>query len=141
MDVLIQPLLEHCSSEKMNTWLGIFPLLFLFVVNTVSISLSVSATLNLALTYMETCRYTCANMPVLFTLNQTGIMSLPPHSAPATSFTFESSFLLHLFIFFYFFISVFFTLLYDSVFSAHTVRLSPCLFLCCLSLHGSSIKI
>lgn len=23
LDVLIQPLLEHCSSEKMNTWLGI----------------------------------------------------------------------------------------------------------------------
>ena len=22
LDVLIQPLLEHCSSEKMNTWLG-----------------------------------------------------------------------------------------------------------------------
>ncbi|KTF94025.1 hypothetical protein cypCar_00048317, partial [Cyprinus carpio] len=23
LDVLIQPLLEHCSSEKMNTWLGV----------------------------------------------------------------------------------------------------------------------
>lgn len=22
LDVLIQPLLEHCNSEKMNTWLG-----------------------------------------------------------------------------------------------------------------------
>lgn len=22
LDVLIEPLLEHCSSEKMNTWLG-----------------------------------------------------------------------------------------------------------------------
>uniref|UniRef100_A0AAQ5WZX6 Gamma-aminobutyric acid type B receptor subunit 1 n=1 Tax=Amphiprion ocellaris TaxID=80972 RepID=A0AAQ5WZX6_AMPOC len=28
LDVLIQPLLEHCSSEKMNTWLGICPLFF-----------------------------------------------------------------------------------------------------------------
>uniref|UniRef100_A0A8C7JDA9 Gamma-aminobutyric acid type B receptor subunit 1 n=1 Tax=Oncorhynchus kisutch TaxID=8019 RepID=A0A8C7JDA9_ONCKI len=26
LDVLIQPLLEHCTSEKMNTWLGIPPL-------------------------------------------------------------------------------------------------------------------
>uniref|UniRef100_A0A8P4K2S0 Gamma-aminobutyric acid (GABA) B receptor, 1a n=1 Tax=Dicentrarchus labrax TaxID=13489 RepID=A0A8P4K2S0_DICLA len=26
LDVLIQPLLEHCNSEKMNTWLGIGPL-------------------------------------------------------------------------------------------------------------------
>ncbi|GAA6066602.1 gamma-aminobutyric acid type B receptor subunit 1, partial [Tachysurus ichikawai] len=23
LDVLIEPLLEHCSSEKMNTWLGV----------------------------------------------------------------------------------------------------------------------
>lgn len=27
LDVLIQPLLEHCSSEKMNTWLGKHPAL------------------------------------------------------------------------------------------------------------------
>uniref|UniRef100_A0A672KWU2 Gamma-aminobutyric acid type B receptor subunit 1-like n=1 Tax=Sinocyclocheilus grahami TaxID=75366 RepID=A0A672KWU2_SINGR len=27
LDVLIQPLLEHCSSEKMNTWLGKYPTL------------------------------------------------------------------------------------------------------------------
>uniref|UniRef100_A0A8C1WB68 Gamma-aminobutyric acid type B receptor subunit 1 n=1 Tax=Cyprinus carpio TaxID=7962 RepID=A0A8C1WB68_CYPCA len=27
LDVLIQPLLEHCSSEKMNTWLGKYPAL------------------------------------------------------------------------------------------------------------------
>lgn len=29
LDVLIQPLLEHCSSEKMNTWLGRDPSLLL----------------------------------------------------------------------------------------------------------------
>lgn len=31
LDVLIQPLLEHCSSEKMNTWLGISPSLLLLL--------------------------------------------------------------------------------------------------------------